>query len=81
VHDLEWFRRDILPRLATVKLSEIIDAAGCSKPYASDIRRGKWTPRVSTWPALAESWSEPSPTKISDLSLIGCHPERTSAAS
>jgi len=37
-----------------VKLSEIAEAAGCSKAYASDIRRGKWTPHVSTWAALAE---------------------------
>jgi hypothetical protein len=46
------FRRDILPRLAGVKLSEIVEAAGCSKAYASDIRRGKWTLHVSTWRAL-----------------------------
>jgi hypothetical protein len=30
-----------LPRLAPVKLSEIAQAAGCSKAYASDIRRGE----------------------------------------
>ena len=53
VYDPDLFRRDILPRLALVKLSEIAEAAGCSKAYASDIRRGKWTPRVSTWAALA----------------------------
>jgi hypothetical protein len=52
VYDPELFRRDILPRLATVKLTEIAEAAGCSKAYASDIRRGKWTPHVSTWRAL-----------------------------
>ena len=53
MHDPEWFRRDVLPRLAGVKLSEIVEEAGCSKAYASDIRRGKWTPHVSTWGALA----------------------------
>jgi transcriptional regulator with XRE-family HTH domain len=37
-----------------VKLSEIAEAAGCSKAYASDIRRGKWTPHVSTWLGLAK---------------------------
>jgi transcriptional regulator with XRE-family HTH domain len=37
-----------------VKLSEIAEAAGCSKAYASDIRRGKWTPHVSTWAALEQ---------------------------
>jgi hypothetical protein len=52
VYDPELFRREILPRLGNVPLSEIIVAAGCSKASASDIRRGKWTPHVSTWPAL-----------------------------
>jgi transcriptional regulator with XRE-family HTH domain len=53
VYDPEVFRQVILPRLGTAKLSEIAGAAGCSKAYASDIRRGKWTPHVSTWKALA----------------------------
>ena len=53
VYDPELFRREILPKLAGVKLSEIAEAAGCSKAYASDIRRGKWTPHVSTWGVLA----------------------------
>ena len=54
VYDPELFRRDILPRLGTAPLSEIMEAAGCSKAFASDIRRGKWTPHVSTWAALAD---------------------------
>jgi CRISPR-associated endonuclease Cas1 len=53
-YDPELFRREILPRLVGVKLSAIVEAAGCSKAYASDIRRGKWTPHVSTWRALAK---------------------------
>jgi hypothetical protein len=53
VYDPALFRREILPRLRTVKLVEISDAAGCSKASASDIRRGKWTPHVSAWAALA----------------------------
>jgi CRISPR-associated endonuclease Cas1 len=52
VYDPELFRREILPRLTKVKLAEIAEATGCSKAYASDIRRGKWTPHVSTWAAL-----------------------------
>ena len=52
MHDPEWFRSDVLPRLASVKLSEIVEAAGLLEGVASDIRRGKWTPHVSTWPAL-----------------------------
>ena len=54
VYDPELFRREILPGLASVKLSEIAEAAGCCKASASDIRRGKWTPHVSMWAALAE---------------------------
>ena len=53
-YDPESFARNILPKLAPVKLMAIAEAAGCSKAYASDIRRGKWTPHVSTWPALAD---------------------------
>jgi CRISPR-associated endonuclease Cas1 len=53
VYDPELFRRDILPRLATLKLMDIAEAAGCSKASASDIRRGKWAPHVSTWRGLA----------------------------
>jgi hypothetical protein len=54
VFDPELFRREILPALGNVPLSQIIEAAGCSKAYASDIRRGKWTPHVSTWLGLAK---------------------------
>jgi hypothetical protein len=53
-YDPELFRRQILPRLATVKLSEIVEATGMSKASASDVRRGKWTPHVSTWGTLAK---------------------------
>jgi transcriptional regulator with XRE-family HTH domain len=56
VYDPERFRREILPRLASVKLSEISSAAGCSKASASDYQRGKRTPHVSTRAALA-SWA------------------------
>ena len=52
VYDPKLSRREILPRLAGVKLSEIAEAAGCSKASASDIKRGKWTPHTSTWGAL-----------------------------
>ena len=52
VCDPEVFRRETLPRLRTVPLAEIIAAAGCSKASASDYRRGKRTPRISSWAAL-----------------------------
>ncbi|MGA2806217.1 MAG: hypothetical protein ABSF89_17845 [Acidimicrobiales bacterium] len=35
-------------------LAEIMEAAGCSKASASDYRRGKRMPHVSTWGALGE---------------------------
>ena len=54
VYDPDLFRREILPRPASVKLSEIAEAAGCSKASASDIRHGKWAPHVSRWSALAK---------------------------
>jgi len=54
MHDPEWFRRNVLPRLARVPLAEIMEAAECSKASASDYRRGKRTRHVSTWAALAE---------------------------
>ena len=50
--DPEYFRREILPGLAKVTLAEIIAAIGISKAFASQVRDGKFTPHVSTWPAL-----------------------------
>jgi len=37
------------------RVSEIAEAAGCSKALASDVKRGKETPHLSSWSALAES--------------------------
>ena len=51
-NDPELFRRDIRPRLGGPNLAESMEAAGCAKSYASDVRRGKWTPHVSTRAAL-----------------------------
>ena len=52
--DPDYFSRDILPKLASVKLADIVEAAGISKSYASTIRAGRYTPHVSTWAALGE---------------------------
>jgi hypothetical protein len=52
-YDPELFRREILPRLRTVRLSEIVEATGMSKAFASQVRAGKFTPHVSTWTAFA----------------------------
>jgi CRISPR-associated endonuclease Cas1 len=51
-YDPDYFSRHLLPKLGTVKLAEIMAAAGCSKSYASEIRNGTYTPHVSTWAAL-----------------------------
>jgi hypothetical protein len=45
-------------KLALVKLSEVAEAAGSPKAYASDVRSGKWTPHVSTWGRF-RSWLGP----------------------
>jgi hypothetical protein len=52
------FDLDTVVRLATHlvghrRRSEIVEAVGCCKASASDYRRGKRTPHVSTWAALA----------------------------
>ena len=54
VYDPELFRREILPKLAGVKLSEIVKATGLSKSYASQVRAGKFTPRRIDMACLAE---------------------------
>jgi hypothetical protein len=46
-YDPERFAQEILPGLAGVKLSEIVEVTGLSKSYASTVRAGKWTPHVS----------------------------------
>lgn len=51
--DEAWYREVVLPRLAGVKLAAIMEAASCSKSYASELRRGRFNPHVSTWRALA----------------------------
>ncbi len=49
--DEEWYRREVLPKLAGVKVKVIMEAAGCPKSYASVIRCGRYVPHVSTWKA------------------------------
>jgi len=52
--DLAIYRDRIRPKLAAVKLADIMAATGYSKGHCSTIRAGTWTPHVATWPALAE---------------------------
>jgi hypothetical protein len=51
-YDPDYFRTEILPGLASVKLKDIMEAAGISKGFASVVRRGVYEPHVSTWGAL-----------------------------
>ena len=51
--DPEYFRREVLPGLAKVKLADIMAAAGISKAFASQVRAGRFTPHASTWSALS----------------------------
>jgi CRISPR-associated protein Cas1 len=53
IYDPDLYRREILPRLQGVKLTDIAQAAGISKGFASNVRAGKYVPHVSTWAALA----------------------------
>ena len=60
VYDTELFRRGILPRLSTVPLSEIMEAAGRSKASASDISAGsgrRTCRRGGRWVSLSASGS------------------------
>ena len=52
-YDPDYFRREILPGLATIKLTEIMKTAGISKSFASRVRSGHFEPHVSTWGDLA----------------------------
>lgn len=58
-YDPDLFRREILPGLQRVKLAEIVAATGISKAYASDVRRGRYVPHMSTWAALADIGRKP----------------------
>jgi CRISPR-associated endonuclease Cas1 len=66
--DPAWFSREVLPRLAAVKLSAIVAACGVNKSTASSWRRGKTSPRTSSlWPALAELVGVPCPFDVRDI--------------
>jgi CRISPR-associated endonuclease Cas1 len=51
--DPDYFRLEILPGLAKVKLTDIMAATGISKAFASQIRAGKFIPHASTWADLS----------------------------
>jgi CRISPR-associated endonuclease Cas1 len=48
----ETYRKEIQPRLAELKISVISSALGISKPYATDIQRGR-VPHPRHWSVLA----------------------------
>jgi hypothetical protein len=52
--DPEIFRETILPKLADLKLTAIMDACGVSKATASKVRAGKQIPALRHWDALSE---------------------------
>jgi CRISPR-associated endonuclease Cas1 len=51
--DVEWYSRQIAPRLATLSLTEIAGALGVSTSSASKFRRGLRVPAPRHWTALA----------------------------
>ncbi len=59
--DPDVFRREILTGLHKMRLSEIMEAAGISKAFASQVRAGTYTPHVSTWESLGVSASRLQP--------------------
>jgi hypothetical protein len=72
------YRQHILPKLATVKLAEIMEATGYSKGHCSTIRAGTWTPHISTWPALADLvGARLSELPASDGEIIGTQEDVT----
>jgi hypothetical protein len=55
--DPEQFKREILPRLQSASLREIMKVTGLSLRYCSLIRRGLYTPHPRHWEALRKSLS------------------------
>jgi len=52
--DPEEFRAQILPALASVRLTAIMAAVGCAKSTASMIRSGRHVPALRHWASLAK---------------------------
>jgi CRISPR-associated endonuclease Cas1 len=50
----EVYRREIQPKLASVRILALMAAMGISKPYAINIRSGKRVPHPRHWKALAQ---------------------------
>jgi CRISPR-associated endonuclease Cas1 len=50
----EFYREQIQPKLAAFTVSAMASALGISKPYATDIRRGKRVPHPRHWEKLAQ---------------------------
>jgi hypothetical protein len=48
----EIFEREILPRIRSVPLSDLVRATGLTHAYLSQVRRGVKTPHPRHWPAL-----------------------------
>lgn len=59
-HNTEKFRREILPGLAEVTLTQMMRATGLSSRYCLRIRRGERVPHPMYWKALAFVASEAS---------------------
>lgn len=53
VQELQWFTRDILPKLQAVSLRELSRATGLTEGYCSFVRRGLKVPHRRHWQPLA----------------------------
>lgn len=57
--DRDWYRREILPLPANLKLAEIMVATGCVEGLRVGFRKGTCVPHVAAWAALCELVGHP----------------------
>lgn len=62
--DLDWFARDVLPRIQGVPLRLMAEATGLSEGYCSFVRRGLKVPHQRHWSLLARLHDELSEATV-----------------
>jgi len=63
IPDVEWYLREIAPRLRDLGLTATARALGVSKSAVSKYRAGKHVPRTRHWAVLAELLELEQPTR------------------
>jgi len=59
--DAEWFRREVLPNLLRLSITQIAQATDMSTPSASKIRAGRSIPHPRHWAALSQLVAQTRP--------------------